>query len=126
MASGPPSRTRSADTPPGVPRNIREMIKAQQAPGYKQATVNRPMGYRIIYDPELGNIEFDTQMCMHCQRHMRVDEMPEGGMNWCGNCGGVVCEQKRCNDTCTHFEKQVEMVEESDALKARMLEMQRA
>ncbi len=116
---------RAQDTPPGVPRNIREMIKDQKAPGAMQATTRRPMGYGIIFDPVLGNLEFDTQMCIHCQRHMRVDEMPVGGMNWCANCGGIVCMQKQCNDVCTHFERVVEMVEESDTMKAKVREMAR-
>lgn len=62
----------------------------------------RPQGYAILIDPEVGNTEWDTSVCAHCQKvtHLKALVRPDEQGGFCRKCMALVCSDcagKPCN-----------------------------
>ncbi len=85
-----------------------------KAPAYLQSTApGRVAGSFQITGPLLpGQMpEGETLMCIHCQKQWAI--RPGSGIHrgFCQNCNGVTCGKLKCETTCTHFEKMLELAE---------------
>ncbi len=69
----------------------------------------RPKGHIWIYG-DGPTLEYDTFMCVHCQRHQKVTPGSGRKRGWCSNCNGPTCGKKNC-DTCIHWEKKLDLSE---------------
>jgi hypothetical protein len=62
------------------------------------------------FDPDIGNHDWMTCMCVHCGRHWRY--IPGSGKErgFCMHCMGITCGRRQC-DPCVPMEKMIEDLE---------------
>lgn len=56
----------------------------------------------------LGVVEGETVMCVHCQRHWKVEPGSGRRRGYCLNCNGPTCGKQACETSCVPFEKAIE------------------
>lgn len=101
---------------------LTDLLQSHQAPLVREHTASRPMGMTQLIDPDLGTVESDTLMCMHCQMHWQVQPGSGKQRGWCLNCGGPTCGKQKCEEECVPFMRAIEDMER----QSRNYEMARA
>jgi len=74
--------------------------------GIPRHTSSRPKGWSIVTTPDGRSEECDTQMCVHCGKHWRVQPGSGKVRGYCFKCMGPICGPK-CVE-CYPREKQIE------------------
>jgi hypothetical protein len=85
--------------------------------------LRKPGGYGEVLLPEGRGDEHDTYTCCHCSRIVMVLPDASNVGEWCGMCGALCCQSRRCSPAlkgCTPFEKLLEEYERSVMLRGKI------
>ena len=76
----------------------------------KNLNKNAASGYVIVTDPNLGNLENETRMCIHCGTHWKYQPGSGKDRGLCLRCNGFTCGKKTC-DPCYPIEARIDEME---------------
>lgn len=76
----------------------------------KNLNKNSASGYILTTTPQLGNLENETRMCIHCGTHWAYKPGSGTERGLCLRCNGFTCGKKTC-DPCYPLEARVNDME---------------
>ena len=91
-----------------MPGQGRDVQHAGQAPLVLKRSVRRASGYFVATGPAGTEDEGETLMCVHCQKHWRVEPGSGRKRGFCLRCAGPTCGAEPCEAKCVPFEKVIE------------------